>query len=70
MSRPREMGVSARHPHALPQASRAAKRRILDEFCRRTGYHRKYALRRLNGPAARARAPPAPPPGGDLQPGR
>jgi len=32
------------------QASRIEKQRILDEFCRVTGYHRKHALRRLNGP--------------------
>ncbi len=38
------------------QASRADKQRILDEFCQVTGYHRKHALRRLNG------APPSPPP--------
>src|SRR5688500_10208865 len=31
-------------------AARREKGRILDEFCRVTGYHRKYALRRLNGP--------------------
>jgi hypothetical protein len=32
------------------QATRPGKGRILDEFCRTTGYHRKYALRLLNGP--------------------
>lgn len=31
-------------------ASRREKGQILDEFCRVTGYHRKYALRRLNAP--------------------
>ena len=31
-------------------ATRREKSQILDEFCRVTGYHRKYALRRLNGP--------------------
>jgi hypothetical protein len=31
-------------------ASRPLKQRILDEFCEVTGYHRKYALRLLNGP--------------------
>jgi hypothetical protein len=41
------------------QASRFEKRRILDEFCRVTGYHRKSALRLLNGPLP-ARRPPAP----------
>ena len=39
------------------QATREGKSRILDEFCRTTGYHRKYALRLLNGP----------PPGGACQ---
>jgi len=37
------------------QASRAAKGDILDEFCKVAGYHRKYALRLLNGPYPRAR---------------
>ncbi len=32
------------------QATREDKGRILDEFCGTTGYHRKYALRLLNGP--------------------
>ena len=32
------------------RASRAEKSRILDEFCKVTGYNRKYALRVLNGP--------------------
>lgn len=30
-------------------ATRTEKGRILDEFCQVTGYHRKSALRRLNG---------------------
>jgi hypothetical protein len=39
------------------QARRREKQRILDEFCRVAGYHRKYAIRLLNGPAPeRARA--------------
>jgi len=29
------------------QASKAAKTRILDEFCKATGYHRKYAIGRI-----------------------
>ena len=40
-------------------APRLEKRQILDEFCRVTGYHRKSALRLLNGPVP-ARRPPAP----------
>jgi hypothetical protein len=35
-------------------AARAEKGRILDEFCQVTGYHRKSALRRLNGRPPRA----------------
>ena len=31
-------------------SERAGKKVMLDEFCRNTGYHRKYALRLLNGP--------------------
>ena len=31
------------------QASRAGKTRILDEFCKATGYHRKYAIGRIGG---------------------
>jgi hypothetical protein len=38
----------ATHAH-YRSAPRASKGRILDEFCRATGYHRKYALRLLNG---------------------
>jgi len=29
------------------RVSKAAKERILDEFCAATGYHRKYAIRLL-----------------------
>jgi hypothetical protein len=32
------------------RADRRAKHAVLDEFCATTGYHRKYALRLLNGP--------------------
>ena len=32
------------------KARRKLKHRILDEFCLNTGYHRKYAIRLLNGP--------------------
>ena len=32
------------------RADREGKHAVLDEFCANTGYHRKYALRLLNGP--------------------
>jgi hypothetical protein len=32
------------------KAGRKAKQVILSEFCADTGYHRKYAIRLLNGP--------------------
>ena len=41
------------------QASRLEKQRILDEFCRVAGDHRKSALRLLNGPLP-TRRPPVP----------
>ena len=50
--------LKAIYPRYQP-ASRAEKQRILDEFCRVTGYHRKSALRLLNGPPP-AQQPPAP----------
>ena len=31
-------------------ARRGERRRILDEFCANCAYHRKYAIRLLNGP--------------------
>jgi len=40
------------------QASREGKGRILDEFCQVTGYHRKSALRLLNGPPPGQTRPP------------
>jgi hypothetical protein len=40
------------------QASREDKRRILDEFCQVTRYHRKSALRLLNGPPPERTPPP------------
>ena len=36
--------------HRYRQAPKAARRQILDEFCSICGYHRKYAIRLLNGP--------------------
>ena len=39
------------------EAGRVEKGRLLDEVCRVTGYHRKYAVRRLNGPAPESRPP-------------
>jgi len=39
------------------QAARKDKGPILDEFCTVTGYHRKYALRLLNGPPPGAARP-------------
>lgn len=32
------------------KADRKSKQVILNEFCLNTGYHRKYAIRLLNGP--------------------
>jgi hypothetical protein len=49
--------LKAIHPR-YRQAPRAEKGRILDEFCRVTGYHRKSALRLLNGPPPGRRPPP------------
>ena len=40
------------------QANRRLKRAMLDEFCRNTGYHRKYAIRLLNGPPPARSQPP------------
>ena len=39
-------------------AGRPEKRRILDEFCQVVGYHRKHAIRLLNGPAPGGAGPP------------
>ena len=41
-------------------AARPDKRRILDEFCAVSGYHRKHAIRLLNGPAPSAAGPTRP----------
>src|SRR2546428_13983237 len=40
------------------RAGRPEKRRILDELCPVAGYHRKHAIRVLNGPAPGAARPP------------
>ena len=40
------------------EARRVEKQRILDEFCQVTRYHRKSALRLLNGPPLERRPPP------------
>ena len=40
------------------QASRRERTPLLSEFCRVTGYHRKYALRLLNGPPPSRTRPP------------
>ncbi len=40
------------------QAERREKQVILDEFCANTGYHRKYAIRLLNGPPPERVRPP------------
>ena len=48
--------LKAIHPR-YQQATRLEKQRILDEFCTVTRYHRKSALRLLNGPPP-ARCPP------------
>ncbi len=44
--------------HRYRHAGRPEKRRILDEFCQVAGYHRKHAIRLLNGPAPGAARPP------------
>jgi hypothetical protein len=43
--------------HRYGQASSTAKRQIFDEFCANCGYHRKYAIRLLNGPAPKGSPP-------------
>jgi transposase InsO family protein len=39
------------------RADRETKQKMLDEFCANTGYHRKHALRLLNGPPPGGRRP-------------
>ena len=43
------------------KGDRKARQAILNEFCLNTRYHRKYAIRLLNGasPGGRAHPPPA-----------
>jgi hypothetical protein len=43
--------------HRYRHARRPEKQRILDEFCQVVGYHRKHAIRLLNGPAPGAARP-------------
>lgn len=40
------------------KAGRQGKQAILNEFCANTGYHRKYAIRLLNGPPPEKRRKP------------
>src|SRR5213080_4229544 len=56
--------LKAIHPR-YRQADRQGKKIILNEFCRNTGYHRKYAIRLLNGPPPGRGRPPCPPPASD-----
>ena len=51
--------LKAIHPR-YRQADRQEKKVILNEFCRNTGYHRKYAIRLLNGPPPGRGRPPCP----------
>jgi hypothetical protein len=44
--------------HRYRQARRSQKGHILNEFCQVAGYHRKHAIRVLNGPAPGAARPP------------
>lgn len=50
MSHASKMDYLRRIHRRYEEASRAGKKRILDEFCQVTRYHRKYALRLLNSP--------------------
>ncbi len=43
------------------QAPQTIKPQMLDEFCRVCGYHRKHAIRTLNGPAPPDKPKPANP---------
>lgn len=44
------------------KATKNAKQQILDEFCRVCAYHRKHAIRKLNGPPPADQAPRSDPP--------
>jgi len=50
--------IRVRYKHA----DKPEKGRILDEFCRVCGYHRKYAIRLLNSKPRQRRSPPGPAP--------
>jgi hypothetical protein len=54
--------AKSEYVQAIYQGYRAAgrldKKRMLDEFCQVTGYHRKHAIRVLNAPAPGATRPP------------
>jgi hypothetical protein len=52
--------LKAIHPR-YRQVDGREKEVILNEFCRNTGYHRKYAIRLLNGPPPGPARPPHPP---------
>src|SRR2546425_9898159 len=49
-----EVGILESDLSALPASRAPGKHRMLTEFCAVTSYHRKYAVRLLNGPAPTA----------------
>ena len=50
MTRPSRLEYLRSLQPRYQEALKPARRAMLDEFCQVTGYHRKYALRLLNGP--------------------
>jgi hypothetical protein len=66
MSAPARWELWKATPAHYRSAPRASKGRILDEFCRATGYHRKYALRLFNGAPPRRGAAAAAAPARDV----